>query len=543
MHIRIRIACGVLLALTCALVLGACGGSSGSSIISVLQGTAPDSLDPSVGHSAQASESSWLVYLGLYTYTHAEGSVGTVVIPAIAAAQPTVSAGGKTYSMTIRPGLTYSNGEAVKASDFPFAIERALKLHWGGASYFTDHIAGAKAFADGSAHKISGISANDSSGAITIHLLAAYQPFGNVLAFPAAGLLPADTPMQNESTSPPAGFGPYEIRNVVGSSSYSVDINPSYARQAVPGVPAAHANIAVRIEPNANTEVNDVLGGSADVFDSADAIPAKLASSVSSNASRYTKEPTGPTLFYFLNTRVKPFDTQLAREAVEVALDRTALSALGGGSITPSCYLLPPAVIGHPTGRCPYGDPAVPGNLAVAQALVKRSGTTGTRVTVWGPRQNPRYAYVVAYTGLLKALGYKATAKFIPDASYMTTIGGMPNNAQTGFGWHQPAFPNPADYYTLLDANSIKPAGNLNLSAVIDQRIQKALAKLNTFSTDQLQRVAPYWQLLDLYSTVQAFLGVIGYQDQPKFTSGRIAFSSLVFSPVYGDDWSSLQLK
>jgi hypothetical protein len=36
---------------------------------------------------------------------------------------------------------------------------------------------------------------------------------------------------------------------------------------------------------------------------------------------------------------------------------------------------------------------------------------------------------------------------------------------------------------------------------------------------------------------------VIGYDDVPKFTSSRIDFGALVFHPVYGNDWSTLQLR
>ena len=72
-------------------------------------------------------------YLGLYTYAHKTGTAGGVVIPAIATTMPTVSNGGKTYTFTIRKGLTYSNGAPVKASDLTFGIERALKLGWSAA--------------------------------------------------------------------------------------------------------------------------------------------------------------------------------------------------------------------------------------------------------------------------------------------------------------------------------------------------------------------------------------------------------------------------
>ena len=41
--------------------------------------------------------------------------------------------------------------------------------------------------------------------------------------------------MHNLSSHPPPGFGPYEIKNVVPNVSYDVDLNPSYAKQALAG--------------------------------------------------------------------------------------------------------------------------------------------------------------------------------------------------------------------------------------------------------------------------------------------------------------------
>ncbi len=184
-----------------ALVLGvsACGSSSTSSsssstatsaataTVSVLQGTAPDYLDPQQGITTQSAEATWIAYLGLYTYAHKNGVDGAKVIPALATALPSISADGKTYTMTLRKGLKYSNGEAVKASDFTYSIERAIKLNWGGKSFFTANIAGADAFDKGKATTISGITTDDATGKITIKLVAPYGAFLNVLAFPPPG--------------------------------------------------------------------------------------------------------------------------------------------------------------------------------------------------------------------------------------------------------------------------------------------------------------------------------------------------------------------
>src|SRR4029079_7132792 len=85
-------------------------------------------------------EADWISYTPLLTYMHASGKDGTTLIPGLAENLPQVSKDGKTYTLTLRKGLVFSNGKAVKASDFPYTIERAIKLNWGGKSFFTHYI-------------------------------------------------------------------------------------------------------------------------------------------------------------------------------------------------------------------------------------------------------------------------------------------------------------------------------------------------------------------------------------------------------------------
>jgi len=125
--------------------------------VTMVEGTAPQSLDPGLDYTTQGSEVNWIVYTGLTTYAHANGVAGAALIPGLADALPTISDGGKTYTLTLRKGLVFSNGQPVKASDFTYTVERALKIPWGGSGQFiTPQIVGAKDFADGKAKSISG---------------------------------------------------------------------------------------------------------------------------------------------------------------------------------------------------------------------------------------------------------------------------------------------------------------------------------------------------------------------------------------------------
>jgi peptide/nickel transport system substrate-binding protein len=536
---------GISLALGLIAGLGACGSSSTKGgTVTALMGTPPDSLDPGLGATTQSYEATWITYTGLVTYAHSSGEAGTKLIPGLAESLPSVSAGGKTYTFTLRKGLVYSNGAPVKASDFAYTIQRAIKLGWGNKSFLTEHIAGGEAFDKHKASSISGIQADDATGKITIKLVAPYGPFLNVLAFPAAGLVPSGTSTRSLTNSPPAGVGPYEIASVVPNKSFSLVRNPHFSDSTIPGIAAGHVDVNVKIISNNQSEAEQVLAGTADVFDYNDTIPPTLLSQVETQATgRYAKEPTVSGEYFFLNTKVTPFNSPLVREAVNYALDRRALQRLDSGMLQPACFFLPAGMPGHPTSACPYGEPNIAPNVTKAKELVRQSGLAGTPVTVWGGARAPHKEFAAYYASVLNAIGFKASEKIVADAQYYATVGNLSTKAQTGWLSFSQDFPNPLDFYQLLDAKAILPTENHNLSQVNDPHIQSELASLGPEPSSQLGSVVGRWQALDRYTAQKAYLAVFGYDEVPKFFSNRINFAAAIFHPVYGNDWSSLQLK
>jgi peptide/nickel transport system substrate-binding protein len=497
-------------------------------------------------YTTQGLEPDQTVYTPLLAYAHQAGPAGGTIIPGLVQALPTISPDGKTYTMTLRPGLKFSNGKPLKASDFTWEVERTLKIPWGGSSFITANVVGANAYATGKAKTISGITTNDATGQITIKLMAPYGAFENVLAFTEEAPVPSGTPMKNLANNPPPGVGPYKFASVTPNQGYTLVKNPDWT--PIPGIPSGNVDrIVAKISSNTTANALSVLNNSADEFDFADTIPPSLLPQIQSQASsRYAKIQQPSTYYFFLNQKAKPFSSLLAREAVIVGLDRNAISRLGSGFFTPGCYLLPPLMVGHATQTCPYGDPAAP-NLAKAKSLVKQSGMAGTAVTVWGEERSPRRQFIDYYTSFLNQIGFKATEKIIADATYFPTIGNLKLNPQTGFAdWNQD-FPNPIDFYGILAAgDAISPTNNQNFGQINDPYINARVNSLGTLyklPTSQLSSAAGQWQALDYYAAKQADFAVFGYASFPKLVSNRVDFGSFVWHQVYGPDWLTVTLK
>ena len=126
--------------------------------ITIAAGTPPLSADQGLDFTTQGNSLQSVVNLALLAFTHnVAGTAGTKIVPALAQSLPAITDGGKTYTFKLRPGIKYSNGQPIKASDVLHAAERDLKIPWQAASFISADIQGGTAYANGKATTISGI--------------------------------------------------------------------------------------------------------------------------------------------------------------------------------------------------------------------------------------------------------------------------------------------------------------------------------------------------------------------------------------------------
>ncbi len=222
------------------------GGSSASSTasaqaggtITIAAGTAPLSADQGLDFTTQGTELYSVVNTPLLTFARGvEGVGGTKIEPALAQALPTVSNGGKTYTFMLRPGLKYSNGTPIKASDETYALERDIKIPWQAASFVSAYIAGGTAYANGKAKTISGITTDDATGKIVVNLVAPFAPIVDIFALAGTAPVPPTTPMKNLANTGTIGDGPY----MWGPITPEPDLHPGQEPELRRSRPAARA--------------------------------------------------------------------------------------------------------------------------------------------------------------------------------------------------------------------------------------------------------------------------------------------------------------
>lgn len=554
-HLRSAVSAGI--AVSAVVALAACGSSSSSSAggggattsggtITIASGTAPQSADNQNDFTTQGTELYSVVNTPLLVFKRAAGAAGTQLLPGLAESLPTVSKDGLTYTFTLRKGLKYSDGTAIKASDFKFAIERALKLSWDASSFLTGHIVGAAAFAKGSSKDIPGITTNDATGKISVKLTAPYGPIEDVLALAGTAPIPSSTPMKPEPATGTVGDGPYKWGKITPGQEYVLLKNTSFNGVPASSVPAGHANeIDYKVNSNVLANAQSVLANSADVFDPGDTLPPSIVGQVQSQAAdRYQAVPTNSTFYFFMAVNQPPFNKLAARQAVQAGLDDTALARLDSGFLTPDCHLIPPGIPGGGNpATCPFHNPAAPPNLAEAKKLVAQSGEKGAAVTVWGEERSPRRQYVDYLTDMLNKIGFKATEKIITSQTYFQVIGNAKTKPQIGFADWVQDFPHPDDFVQLFNSASILPENSENYGYVRDPHIDSTEAHLSALPASQLAAAAPSWQGLDNYMIAKGYYAAYGHEKFPKFYSNRLNFGAGILSVEYQTDLTSLALK
>ncbi|MDX6690890.1 MAG: peptide/nickel transport system substrate-binding protein [Solirubrobacteraceae bacterium] len=545
---------GLVAAAGC-LGIAACGSSSdsGSSSGGKTGGTArigsvlPDNYDPVILQTNQANQALQLVYTGLVTYRHVEGSEGAEIVPGLAEKLPTISADKKTYTFKLRPGIKYSDGSRVKASDFEHTIKRLLFLGGPFSSFSSGIVGAAKYQADKKASAdIPGITADAKTGVITVKLAAPDSKFLYAMGLPSAAPEPAaKAPFKVTQNPPIPGAGPFTIHITNPTRQFELTKNPNFD---VPDIPKPKIDKFIVVKESVPKMTQDVIDGKLD-FMTEDPAGDLLPQVKAKYASRFRLDPNPPnTYWFFLNETTKPFDKLEVRQAVAYAVDRTALQRIFGGRLSPSCNFLPPAYSNTGYKKydpCPYGDPTqkpTAANIAKAKDLVAKSGYKGMSVTVWGNTKDPRPAIVDYLRDVMNEIGFKAKTKILDQQVYFATIGDKKTGAQAGFtDWFQD-FPHPGDFFEPnLSAKALASSPTFNFQFKSNPKVDQII---KTATPEDPTKVADQWAAADKAVVDNVNAVIYGNELASTFMSTRMDFQNCPgVHPLYKNDWLQFCMK
>jgi len=314
----------------------------------------------------------------LYTVT----ANGKGVMPWLATGY-TESSDGKTYTLTLRPGVKFSNGKPMTSADVKFSLEQTMAAAsgWG-------YIDAAIASVD-----------DPTPSTVVLHLKYRWAPLLADLSLFANGIVPNNFGGKTAAQfyQAPIGTGPFKWDYWHKGQALKLVKNTYYWQKGLPYL----NSVTWTDVPSDNTRELQIKGGQAQI----DQFPSWATVSTLKTTPGVTMDLFNSTETNYLafNEAVKPFQDVHVRRAISLAIDRQAIiKAVLFGNGKPANSLFPPQV--------PYYDPTTPGyqyDLTAAKAQMAQSTVPhGFTTTMLLPSGNSDYATITTIIQAeLKPLG------------------------------------------------------------------------------------------------------------------------------------------
>ncbi|MFJ2762293.1 peptide ABC transporter substrate-binding protein [Streptomyces prasinus] len=320
-----RFACAVAVALTAT----ACGGGSGNSgsgdagaVLSASWGDPQNPLEPANTNEVQGGKVLDMIFRGLKRYDPETGEAQDMLAESIETTD------SQNFTVTVKDGWTFSNGEKVTAKSFVDAWNygASLKNNQRNA-YFFGYIEGY----DKTHPEEGGQSADTLSGlkvtgdlTFTVKLTQKFSTFPDTLGYAAFAPLPRAFFDDHDAwVAKPVGNGPYAVDTYAKGSQMSLRKWDDY-----PGDDKArNGGVDLKVYTDNNTAYTDLLAANLDLVDD---VPASQLKNVKSDlGDRYLNTPAGiiQTLaFPYYDENWNRTGSEKVRKGLSMAINRKQIT-------------------------------------------------------------------------------------------------------------------------------------------------------------------------------------------------------------------------
>ena len=492
-------------------------GARAQGTLRLLASSGAGSIDPQINYTGQYWQLFTVVYDGLVAFRRVTGPAGLELVPDLADAVPTPTEDGLLYSFHIRPGLRFSDGAPVRASDAAASLRRIFRIVGPTAGSFYGGIVGGSDCLQAPAQcTLPGVVADDATGLLTVRLVRRDPDFLLKLALPHASVLPATAPDHDAGMQPIVGTGPYVITRYDPADGVTLTRNALFQPWNPDAQPSGNPDvIEYHFGLEDEAEVTQVENGQADwMFDTPPLD--RLGELGSDYAAQVHTNPALAIWFLPMNLHERPFDDARVRRAVNMAIDRDAVVKLFGGPrlAVPSCQILPPGMPGY-APYCPFTH-----DMAAAQALVRASGTMGMQVTLVIDTSAVQRSIGTYVLDVLRQLGFDARLRVLSGNLQFTYIQNTSNHVQISLTPWYADYPGATDFLpTLFGCAAYHPGtdGSVNFAGLCDPALD-----------DRMQAVADRgdpagWAAIDREVTDRAAFAVLFNPRYIDVTSHRVA--------------------
>ncbi|MFF4503899.1 ABC transporter substrate-binding protein [Streptomyces sp. NPDC001401] len=436
----------------------------------------------------------------LLTYKTEPGAKGAELTPDLATDTGKVSADGKTYTFTLRDGITWEDGKAITSQDIKYGIERswAQDVLSGGPVYLQQMLDPKGTYKgpykDTSKDKL-GLKAIDTPDAKTIvfHLPTANSDFPQVLAMVTASPVRQDQDTKSKYGLHPFSSGPYKFQSYSPGKNLILVRNANWKASSDPVRKAYPDKITLDISTNQSDMDQRLINGDYDLDAGQTGLgPQGRTIALKQHKGNLDNPVSGFIRYAVFPQTVKPFDNIECRKAVIYAADHVSLQTARGGPVAGGLIgtnMLPPSVSGGEGQKYdPYQIAGANknGNDDLAKKALKACGQPNGFKTTIAVRNNKQQEVATATSlqAALKKVGIQADI-YQYDGSQSPGIIGSPSNVEKKklgiiiMGWG-PDFPTVQGYgIPLWSSKYILQSGNNNYAMIKDKTIDGLFDQYN----------------------------------------------------------------
>jgi peptide/nickel transport system substrate-binding protein len=475
------------------------GGTGGGHGKQIVLGTTDKviSLDPAGAYD----EGSWTLQWNIYQALMKIKPGTSTIVPDAANCSFT---NPTTYTCTLNPGLTFSNGDPLDAAAVVYSFNRVIKINDpNGPSSLLAPMASVVA---------------QGTNTVVFTLKSPDQVWPYVLTTGAGNivdpkLFPADKLLPDAQV---IGSGPYVLSKYTANQQAVLLPNKSYKGDDV----LANSGFIVHYEQTDSTLKLDVEQGNVDVAWRS-LSPTDVASLETETSKVKVVQGNGIEIRYLVfNTKLPPFNNPAVRQAIAYTIDRDSIAKnVYNGTVTPLYSMVPQGLSGATTVyKDVYG--AAP-DVAKAKALLTAAGfTSPIPITIWWTPTHYGAVSGDEYTEIARELNASGLFKVTLQSAEWDAYSKAYSADQYGayeLGWF-PDYPDPDDYLApfyvkggFYNNHYDSPA----IDALVTQEEGESNATARLSEIDQIQQLAakdvptiPVWQGNQVAATGLTVTGV-----------------------------------
>ncbi|MGY1578634.1 ABC transporter substrate-binding protein [Streptomyces sp. MN13] len=378
------------------------------------------------------------------------GKAGAELTPDLATGLAKISDDGKTYTYTLRDGITWEDGKPITSKDVKYGIERvwAQDVLSGGPTYLKE-VLDPKGeykgpYKDKSADKL-GLKAIETPNDKTVvfKLPKANSDFEEMLALISASPVRQDKDTKSKYGLHPFSSGPYKFESYNPGKDLTLVRNTEWKQDSDPIRKAYPDKITIKFFSNANDLDARLIAGDYDLDLAQTSLsPQGRSTALKEHKDNLDNPVSGYIRYAALAQNVKPFDNIHCRKAVLYGADHVSLQTARGGPVAGGdigTNMLPPGI---PGGEGQKYDPYEmagankTGNVAKAKEELKACGKPDGFKTTIAVRNNKPVEVATAESlqASLKKVGIQVEIDQYDGAQNSSVVGSPSNVEKKGYG-------------------------------------------------------------------------------------------------------------